>query len=378
MTLPITELLTAKDSDTIKSTVLTAAQAAGLTITDWKEGGTARTVIALFSEALSWLATLVEPAIKGGFLETASGAWLTLLAAQKYGVDRIEATQASCSGTLTLSSGTYTVGPQGLVVAHTTTGKTYRSTNTSSTLVSGSATFTMTAEEAGSDSNAAAGTLTDLVTTIPNATFTNTTAGVGLDAESDSNLRQRCRDAREALSPNGASGAYDFVAKSALRDDGSAVGVTRVTTVEGTGTVAVYVASASGALSGSDLTLVQTEVLSKAEPLGVTASVSNATEVTVDVTYTAFVPTSESTSDAAIQSAVQAALAAYFADAPIGGFTDAASRGIFHELIEGTISCAHEGIFSVNVTVPTAGVTLAQNEVAVLGTVTPTITRVTQ
>src|SRR5690606_27186702 len=105
-------------------------------------------------------------------------------------------------------------------------GKTYRNTE-GGTLDTANPTLTLDvlAEEIGADSNAAAGEIDTLVTTLIGVTATNAAAVVGSDEEDDDDLRQRCRDALAALSPNGAAQAYSFIARSTLRSDGTPVDV---------------------------------------------------------------------------------------------------------------------------------------------------------
>jgi hypothetical protein len=83
----------------------------------------------------------------------------------------------------------------------------------------GTLTLDFSADEAGSDSNAAAGEIDTLVTTMLGVTCSNDTlAALGIDEESDESLRERCRAKLGMLSPNGPARRYNAVVRDADAD----------------------------------------------------------------------------------------------------------------------------------------------------------------
>jgi phage-related baseplate assembly protein len=118
-------------------------------------------------------------------------------------------------------------------------------------------------------------------------TVTNAAAFVGTDEETDVDLKVRCVAKLGSLSPNGARDAYNFIARSATRADGSPIGITRVRTIpDGIGGVDVYLATPSGGVTGTsgdpltDLGAVAAAIWETTEPLAVEATVASATKIT--------------------------------------------------------------------------------------------------
>jgi uncharacterized phage protein gp47/JayE len=183
-------------------------------------------MLALFAVLYTTGGDVVRIIAAAGFLDYAEGAWLELLAWNVFHVEKIKATYASAVLGLKLTNtggGFYVIEPGDVIVAHATTKKTYRNT-TGGTLNPGVGQvlrLDLVADEAGADSNATVGTITDLVTTSLGVTVTNEVALAGLDEESDPALRQRCRDSLATLSVGGIKNAYEYYAKSTVRPDGS-------------------------------------------------------------------------------------------------------------------------------------------------------------
>jgi uncharacterized phage protein gp47/JayE len=358
---------------------LQVGAALGLPVTSWTAGDPTRSLYHFVAEVLSVVEPVVVLFIESGFLDYAVGDWLSLKAEQDYDVERVAATFATCTVRLSNSKGgqyTFEVGQ--LVAKNTTTGKLYRNT-TGGTLASGPGTtldLEFEAEEAGSDSSAAVTEIDELVTVYPGVTCSNTTVAVGVDQEADDALRDRCRDKLGSLSPNGPRDAYSYVAKS-LELTGTA-GVTRVRVYDDsdTGDVTVYLAGPAGAVSTDDLNAATDAIADYATPLCITATVANATEVTVAVTYQLWVYASDSRTTAEIEEAVEDALEALFARQPIGGdqIIPGGSGYLYQSHIAATIRAASSYAFRVSVAAPAGDTLLTAAQVAVLGTVTATIT----
>jgi uncharacterized phage protein gp47/JayE len=233
----------------------------------------------------------------------------------------------------------------------------------------------ITADEAGSDSNASAGEIDDLVTTLLGVTCTNAAAAVATDEATPDQIADLCREKLGALSPNGARDAYSYVAKTS-----TLTGVTTVTRVRvfgdtDTGDVTVYLAGPAGAVGGSDVTAVTAALAQYATPLCVTLSVASASTVNVPVTYELWLYRSVNKTQSEVEDAVDDALADMIAVRPIGGdiIPPATSGALYKSLIESTIrEVFRDDAFRVSVTAPSGDTALTNSQVAVLGTVTPT------
>jgi uncharacterized phage protein gp47/JayE len=320
------DLLTTKTLDDWKRAIVNTATLVGLKTQNWAEGGYTRTLVALFAQLYTTAGNVVRLIAASGFLDTAEGDWLTLLAKNLFNVERIEATFAKAADGLTITNGgggLYVFDAGDVIVAHNVTGKTYRNT-TGGTLSPGigqTLTLDLEAEEAGSGSNAGIGTITTLVTTFLGLTCSNPVALAGIDGESDEDLRQRCRDSLAALALGGIANAYDFFAKSAVREDGTAIGVTRVKVMPapGDGTVDVFIASASGAVAIDDVAIVQADFDEHVTPYGFDATAISASNVSITVPCEIWIPASLGLAEADAQTLVFDALEAYVQTLPIGG-----------------------------------------------------------
>lgn len=362
---------------------LAVAQAFGLPVTSWAPGDPTRTLYGFLAKILSDLEVNVAGYLSSGFLDYASGDWLTILAKEGvYNIDRVPATFAGTSVVLTNNGGgLYVIEPGDLVVKSPTNGRTY--TNTSGgTLASGPTTtlpLDFVADEAGSASSAGPTEINTLVTSLLGVTCSNPTAAVGLDAEQDQPLRDRCRAKLATLSPNGPSDAYNFVVRTPSLTGSSEITRSRTSRDSTTGSVTVYVAGASGAVSGSAITAAQTAVERYATPLCITPTVVNCTSVSIAVTYEIWLYEAVGEDDASIKATIETALAAMLAARPIGGdvIPPATTGALYHSLIARTISAAYPTTtFRVQVTSPAADTALAINAVPVLsGAPTATIHR---
>ena len=281
------DLITAKTAATLQTELLARLADAGFPVTAWQTGGAARTQVAVDVVTLAELYALVVQIGKGWSLDDAAGAWLTLHAYSRYRVARILATFARHTVTLTAASGAgpYSITAGQLVVVNAL-GIRFRSTNTTTeTVVHGTPiTLTVEAQTAGTKGN-----------TAPSAVVTPALAGVtmawaartvsAVDEELDAPLRQRCRDRWATLAPAGATQAtYRYWLTSAVDGDGAPCGITRVAfqTPPGDGTVPVWVAGASGQISGPQLTAARAYVEAR-RPHTDTPAINHATVVNVDV-----------------------------------------------------------------------------------------------
>jgi Baseplate J-like protein len=365
----------------------------GVNTTAWASGSVVRTMVVGVSAILSAFSALQAQIAQSGFLDLAVGDWLTLVARYVYGVERINATFATGVITLTNSGGgIYIVDPGDLIVGKPVglgpnSGKTYR--NTTAFVLNAGATLAgipISAIEAGSPSTAAAGEISEMVTSLLNVTCSNPASLVGLDTETDAALRVRCSEKLGALSPMGPWDAYAYAARNAHRSTGEPCGVTRTRTLkDGFGNVTLIVASASGPVTGTigdqttDLGAVDEAVQQLAAPLAVTAHTESATIVTTGVTYELWAYNTSGQSNAQIDDSVEAKLIAFTAMQPVGGNTllpDDPTGYIWGDAIKSAIASVLPQIFHVVVTVPGGDVALTNRQVMVLGTVTGTIHQV--
>lgn len=379
------DLTTPMTADEAKAAIYAYLAARGVSTTNWKAGSVVRTMIAAVSVVLAALSSLQAAVARGGFLDLASGDWLTLLARYVYNVDRDLGSFAS--GFVTLNNtggGSFSGDPDDLIFRNPTTGKLYRNTAayTIAPLETG-VLVAIQAVELGSASTSAASTITAMDTPLIGVTCSNAAAVVGSDPEDDQTLRIRCREKTGTASPNGPADAYAYFARSAKRPDGSSIGVTRVRVVpDGIGGVDVYVATASGGVTGSsgspatDLGIIHEELQTKATPQCITERTSSASALTVAVTYELWVRSTVGATSSEIQATASERLVDYMAAQPIGGeiIPPAVSGSIYVSALEAVVGSAvpRADLVRVAVTLPAADVAVGATEAPVLGTVTCT------
>ncbi len=381
MTFLLSDLIKATPPDEVLQLLLDIAASLDAPTTSWVEGDPTLAQFMTFAQKLSDESALAVEITKGGFGELLpSDAWADRWAWSRFKVARVAAKEAAGSS-FTLTSGadavanTYDVGE--IIVAHDTSGKTYR--NSAAITIAPSSVLLLqafVAVEPGSASSAAPGAITTLVSTLVDVAITNVEALLGTDKETTPHLVDRALAKLGALSPNGPKDAYNYVATT---PDLSATStpITRTKTVldEPTGELAVYLATAAGAPVGGDVVIVQAAFDANAEPWGTTATAYAATEVVQAITYQAWVRGSNLT-DAQIKSAIATALAVYLSELAVGGDVIPPDTGLLYvESLEQVIGHAVDGITRVIVSIPAAAVAPGDNGVIVLGAITPTISR---
>jgi hypothetical protein len=373
----------------VKASIYRVMATIGVSTTGWKPGAVVRTIVAANAIVIAALSNLIALIARSGFLELAAGAWLTLVAFFTYNVTRIEATFAS--GNVTLNNtggGVYSLGPGDLILSNPATGKTYRNTSPVSVgALQVGIVVPVAAIEAGAASTALPNEITGFVTPLLGVNSTNPLAVVGFDAEEDPALQARCSDKLGSLSPNGPPDAYSFVARSALRADGSPVGVTRVRSIpDGLGGIDVYLATPSGGLTGTvgdlstDLGAADDLLQRSATPLAVTARVHAASPVVIPVTYEIWLYNDGGLTSLQIQDAIGVELANFMAVQPIGGnaidvdpgkvFVSAISAVVGRARLRPTDPASPRlAIFRVAITDPATDTVIAAGQVPVLGAV---------
>ncbi len=371
----LTEPLTV---DEAKTAIYDALEAVGVDTTTWKPGAPTRTIIAGVAIVLAAFSRLQADIAKSGFLDTAAGDWLTLVAKYVYGVERDTGSFATGTVTLTNSGGgVYPVDPDDLVFLNSSSGKTYRNTAPFTVGAMSTLDVSVRADEIGSASNATATEIDTLVTTLIGVTVTNDAAILGNDAETDEALRTRCREKLGSLSPNGAKDAYAYFARTTKGADGESLGVTRVKAVgTGTGLVEVYIATDSGEVTGdandpeTPLGAINAAIQLNVVPLAVTATVASATPKEIDVNYDVWLKDTVGYDEDEAEELINDALAEYFASVPIGGEVISPAAG---KVYKSAITAVIGGVFPdhvvrVDVDVPLADVAIDEDEAPVMGT----------
>lgn len=374
--IPVDDLTTPLTADEVNEKFLAILETLNMPARSWRQGGVARTILKTVATTYAGFTLLMSQAIKSGFLETATGDWLTLLAKYVYGVDRRVSTFATGDITfVNAGGGVYPpVGsylPDQVRVTWVAGKKTYANTAIFSVPGGGTVTTGFRAVEAGAASSAPANAITSLETPVMlGVSVSNVSAIAGSDAETDEDLRQRCRDKLAALSLNGPRGAYAYAARSALRLDGSPVDVNRVAVSpsSSTGIVNVYAASPSGAPISSDLTLVRDSIEKIARPDSVTVNVYGATVVALASSLVIWAKRTDGVSAQDIQTLAANALLAMVQNYPIGGIAKPPyTQGyLYADNIAGTAKSAHSSIFDVDGIGP--DLALNPGEVATLAT----------
>lgn len=329
-------------------------EALGLKPRSWREGGALRTILHIIAAVYAGFTTAVLGFVRAGFLETATGGWLTLLAFYGYGVTRIEATFAT--GTITLTNaggGVFTgIAPGAASFVSAVTGKAYTNVDVFTLNPGNVLALDVRAVEIGSASSAPPGTVTRLEGAFYGVTVTNAASIVGADAEVDEDLRQRCKDKLGTLSGMGPRGAYAYAVESAVRIDGSPVDINRrrISPSSSTGVVTIYVASSTGAPSASDLEAVRESIELYARPDTVTVTLLAATAVAFTKSITVWAARADGVSAESLATLVGDALLTMIAAYPIGGIAKPPSTQgyLYADGVAGVVKSAHPTIFDVD------------------------------
>lgn len=387
MAIPLSDLIAGITEDEALQSELAVGATVGLPVTAWQPVSVARTMLQLMAVIISNYSTDVASIAAGGFATTAAQlpttTWMDLVSEEVYNVARIEASYASLDTTeftVTNASGSIQ-GPFAIgafIVSNPVTGAEYANTAVVS-LAIGSNGVAIQALVAGAASTSGPGTITNLVTPIVGVTCTNSASAVGSDAETNTALLVRDQAKLGALSPNGPAQAYYFVATSILDSNQPFYNaaltqpITRAKPVSSPARVAVYIANAAGAPSGPDVTIVDAAIQQWAVPLGTTATVAAAGEVTIPVTATVYVPSTAGVDATQLQADIGAALATYFEGIPIGGVTGSVANIVPRSQIISVIDETNAAIADVVVPSPATDTSIGATQVPVLGAVTITV-----
>ncbi len=319
----IDELLTESTADDIFDGMLSNLETFGIPARSWRIGGTGRTILRIVATLYAGFTAMMVAIAKAGFLPTATGGWLTMLAKYVYGIDRIAATYAS--GKLTLSNsggGIYSFGVGDYIAKASGSGKSYANVAPFTLNPTSTITIDIRALELGSASNAIPGAIDTNVSSVGSSvTPGNTTAVLGTDEEIDDVLRQRCLDSLGANSNRGPRTAYATAVSSAKLSDGSPTSVNRakISPYSSTGQVTIVLASAAGTVTVDDINAVAASVEALARPDTDTVTVSSAVAITDTRSVTVWATKTSGIDAATIMNAVVRALTLFQQAYPVGG-----------------------------------------------------------
>ena len=351
---------------------LSIATSLGLPVTSWRVGDPTRTLFEFLAEVLATRDEYASELAKAALLSTATGEWLTIVAREQYGIERVAATYATPTVTLAnVGGGRYEYEAGDIVVQDSSSGVNYRNTADGVIDGAGSVTLDFVCETAGSDGSVGANYIDTLVSPVwADITVTASTASIGVDEQSDYELRLQCTASLGALSPNGPSDAYEYVARNSALTGRTDVTMARAFGDNATGTVTVYIAGPDGAVSGAAVAAVQTAVEQWATPLCITPTVVSASETPVNVTATITATDVPSGLGDSAEVAVSALIAAVGIGRPV---TLAALIHTIYAHAE-SLGCAS---ISVALSAPAADVSIADSAIAVPGMLTITATEAT-
>lgn len=376
-------------TDEVKKSIYDVLGIIGVTTTKWKPGAVLRTMIAGTSVVLAGLSQLIALSAQSGFRQFARGAWLKFNAKYVYGVDALEASFATGPLMLTNTGSNVfnDVLPGDFVVRNPLTSKQYRNIVTFSVgALQADVPITIQAIEAGAASTAGANEIVELVTAFPGLVCTNPNAIVGSDDERDEDLGVRAGESLGAMSPNGPKDSYAFVARSARRPDGTAIGVNRVGHVTtGDGTLQIILATPSGPPPPEDLAIINDLIRPQCEPLTIDSTAEPAIPVTIAVTYTAYITNTQITTAEALE-AINTAIINFISTYPIGGADIDSGGKLYLSALNAAIGSARAlsglaqgqalGVVRVTFTLPAADVALDPDEAPIAGTITGSIVHV--
>jgi hypothetical protein len=363
------ELVTTIGVDEWKKSIYDLLASVGVSTTTWQPWAPTRALIHVIAIVLFAFSTLVSQIARGGYVGLASRPWLILIAKYRYGIDDIpQKTFATCTLSLVNSgTGVFNPGPGQWIFENPTTGAQYTNNATFSLGVGGTATVAVTCTRQGAVGSSPVGTITKIVTSASGVSVTNTTPAIGLEDATVEEIAALIVARRDSRSTNGPRGAYDYDARTAKRVDGSPIGVNRVRVyAPGDGTVNVYVATASGPVTGdqntpsSDLGRIRLAILEGAETQGVQPNVFTATAVDFQVIYEVWVYSDidltgfdvGTTAAEKIQARIFQRLSEFTARTPIGGFDADDTNKIFEDAIQVVIGQVSNSIYRVKINTP--------------------------
>ena len=337
-----------------------------LPLSNWRTGGPYKTILALQGVIGEKVYALASAFVQSGYLHTATGGWLTLLARGAFGEERMPATFARDSVTVTVApgAGPYTFGVGDLQVS-TPSGLKYSAINPAPVTIAGgaSAAIPVQAEAAGAIYNVSPGAITQLDSpTLLGVTVVSTgTTAAGADEEGDDKLRARCLAKWATLGTGSPDAAYQYWALSAssevqqcvvLSDFRNGVHADKYITLVICGDGAACSPAAAVAVSAA----VSPKVFS-----GFKLAVVRATGLSVPISAQIYAPAALL---GVVPGKVQASLETYRRSLPIGGTVQpsAVDGAIFYRELDASGRIVPGPVSRVNLAAPATPTSAAWNQ----------------
>lgn len=341
-------------AESIKQNILNAMQ----TDIDKREGSYTSDMVAPVATELWKVYTAMNALLPIAFVDETSGEYIDKRAAE-VGITRKAGTKAHAKLTLTGTAGT--VVPAGTVFL-TSDGLEYETDADAVLDSSGTAVVTVNAAEVGETYNVPAGSITNQYNSLAGlSSVTNQAAAVGgTDPETDESLVNRYYAYLQKPATSGNAHHYE---QWALEVDG--VGAVKVTPLQnGPGTVGVLIAGPEKQPVDSEIVAACAAHIEENRPIGATVTVESAKGLTIDVSAT--VTIESSTTKETVQAALYEAVDAYLKSIAFENYTVLYNHIAYLLLgIDGVIDYT-----ALTVNGGTANISIADDEVPVLGTVT--------
>lgn len=357
-------------SDEYMSTLEGILSTLGTDPSKFRKGGALRVLMRAQAMTFSGLTEIMVSVIRSGFLDLAEGAWLTLLARYVFGVERRSAQPASGKETFTnTGGGTFAPGdyPAGSVRIYSSrTKKKYYNAEPLDLAPMSIVTIGIVAVELGAESNASAGDVDSLETSLLGVVVSNAEAVVGTEEESDEELRRACRAKLASISGLGPRGAYEWAVRQATRLDGTPTAINRVFVPEGSwnAIVNVILASAAGAPIAGDVTAAAASIESVARPSGIKVQAVAADEAPFARDVTIWVRRTNGLNLDVIRLQGERAIATGLVTYPIGGIKKPSQMhgSLYADWAKGLCK-VHPSVFDVDLS-DESDLVLGANEVA--------------
>lgn len=314
----LTSLLTQPTVEQLTQQVASLLSTARWPMTAWQPGSVLRTMVSVLMRPISDLAQSIVLIAKGGYLDTAKGEWLTLLASSLYETDRWTAQRCEITVSVYNPSGSDQPYAAGALVVGNASDYTFSNESVFTATAGTSTQTTFVAFSTGSAYNSVASAISVIksggiagmtVTSIVDSSYVP-----GSDDESDDALRLRCRKKWSTLASCATQASLEYYATSI------GPSITRAYAVADaqTGDVTVYCAGPPGSETPdiADLSAVETVLNGLKRPICASVTVDSANVSYVPLTAKIYV---KKELQAKAEPQCLANLTAYLYSLPIGG-----------------------------------------------------------
>lgn len=333
------------------ASLIAILQGKGYPPTDWIEGSVQRTLIELQSAGLADLEATRVAIAKSGFLDTAEGDYLDLLALSAYNLERKQATFARQIFRLTAEAGfgPYNIQP-GQLWAGNAAGLRFNNVEGGTLPLGGTLDLEFRAESPGAAYNLPPGTANIFFTPIPGVSISNIAMlEAAIDRESDAQLRERCRLRWAEIGFGSTRAAYESWALN------STPSVTKVRVLDnnprGQGTVDVVLWGEGGL--GAGAVAEADAYIQQRKPLTANVQVYAATQISITIAATIRLRAGFL---AQVQTDVATRLAAFQRTLPIGAV-------VYRSALIEALFVAN--VLDVTLAAPASDISLSNVEVAI-------------